>query len=361
MVEVETAAEFEAALGPATAMVMILSCPAAAQGELSIENASAMARRKGVPVLVDAAAETLNVPNIHLGHGATLVAYSGGKCLRGPQSAGLLLGRKDLVQAAFLNSAPHHAFGRSLKSGKEEIMGMLAAVEMWVKRDHEAEWRQWQGWLDGIGARAKQVDGVTTEILQPEDLSNHAPRLRIRWDGRKLGITGNEVEDLLLHGTPRIAVNESTGSRRGDMASSLTIMPYMMMPGDDKIAAEAIYRLLSNPPHFDAPAAPAGPQANVDGQWDAHLTFVNGSADHHFVFEQHGAQLVGTHRGSTLAGDLHGVVEGSRVMFRSGHHIEGTTLRYEFTGDVTGDTMEGEAGLGEYGKARFTARRHPYA
>jgi hypothetical protein len=238
---------------------------------------------------------------------------------------------------------------------------MLAAVEMWVKRDHEAEWRQWQGWLDAIGARAKQVNGVTTEILQPEDLSNHAPRLRIHWDGRKIGITGSELEDLLLHGTPRIAVNESAGDRRGDMASSLTIMPYMMMPGDDRIAAEAIYRLLSNPPHFDAPAPPAAPPVNVDGQWDAHLTFINGSAEHCFLFEQHGAQLVGTHRGGVLAGDLHGVVEGSRVMFRSGHHIEGTTLRYEFTGDVAGDTMEGEAGLGEYGKARFTARRHQYA
>ena len=92
MVEVETAAQFEAAIGPQTAMVMILSCPAAEKGELSIENACAIARRKGVPVLVDAAAENLTIPNIHLGQGATMVAYSGGKCLRGPQAAGLLLG-----------------------------------------------------------------------------------------------------------------------------------------------------------------------------------------------------------------------------------------------------------------------------
>jgi seryl-tRNA(Sec) selenium transferase len=120
MVEVETAAQFETAIGPQTAMVMILSCPAAEQGELSIPNACAIARRKGVPVIVDAAAETLTIPNIHLQHGANLVAYSGGKCLRGPQAAGLLLGQKDLVRAAWINSAPHHAFGRALKVGKKK-------------------------------------------------------------------------------------------------------------------------------------------------------------------------------------------------------------------------------------------------
>ena len=102
---------------------MILSCPAAEKGELSIENACAMARRKGVPVIVDAAAETLTIPNIHLAHGANMVAYSGGKCLRGPQAAGLLLGQKDLVRAAWINSAPHHAFGRSLKVGQRRDHG----------------------------------------------------------------------------------------------------------------------------------------------------------------------------------------------------------------------------------------------
>jgi L-seryl-tRNA(Ser) seleniumtransferase len=361
MVDVETAAELEAALRPNTAMVMILSCPPAEKGPLSVENVSRIARAKGVPVLVDAAAENLTIPNIHLQRGATMVAYSGGKCLRGPQAAGLLLGQKDLVQAAFLNSAPHHAFGRSLKMGKEEIMGMLAAVEMWVKRDHEAEWRQWQSWLDTIGERAKQVNGVTTEILQPEDLSNHAPRLRIRWDGAKLGITGREVEDALFHGSPRITVGDSSGDRRGSMASTLVIMPYMMMPGDDKIAAEAIYRLLSNPPQMAAPPRPSGPPADVDGQWEARLTFTRGSSDHRFIFEQHADKLLGTHRGDVLSGDLTGTVEGNRVRFRSRHHIEGTTLHYEFTGEVQGDTMEGEVAMGEYGKAKWSAHRHKYA
>ena len=98
-----------------------------------------------MPILVDAAAEILTMPNVHLQNGATLVGYSGGKCLRGPQTAGLLLGRKDLVRAAWVHSAPHHGPARALKVGKEEAIGMLMAVEMWVKRDHDAEWKQWVG------------------------------------------------------------------------------------------------------------------------------------------------------------------------------------------------------------------------
>ena len=116
-----------------------------------------------MPVIVDAAAEILTIPNVHLQRGATAVAYSGGKCIRGPQAAGLLLGEKNLLQAAWANSAPHHAFGRSLKVGKEEIMGMLAAVEMWVKRDHQAEWKQWESWLETISDSVKRIDGVTTQ------------------------------------------------------------------------------------------------------------------------------------------------------------------------------------------------------
>jgi len=356
IIEVETAAQLEAALGPQTAMVMILSCPAAEKGELSIENTAAIARRKGVPVLVDAAAETLTIPNLHLQHGANLVAYSGGKCLRGPQAAGLLLGQKDLVRAAWINSAPHHAFGRSLKAGKEEIMGMLAAVEMWVKRDHAAEWKRWQAWLDYIAGQAARVPGVTSEILQPEDLSNHAPRLRLHWDAAKTGITGTEVEEILLHGQPRIALNEATGTRRDGRPSSITIMPYMMMPGDDKIAAAAIYKLLAQPPRITA-AEPEAPAADVAGEWNLELTFISGSSRHHMTIEQREGQLSGMHRGDILSGSLTGAVEGRRVFVRSGHRIEGTTLHYEFTGDVRGGHMDGVVRLGEYGQAKWTAER----
>jgi D-glucosaminate-6-phosphate ammonia-lyase len=357
MIEVETAQQFESAINERTAMVMILSCPAAEKGELSIPNACAIARRKGIPVIVDAAAEELTIPNIHLQHGANMVAYSGGKCLRGPQAAGLLLGQKDLLRTAWVNSAPHHAFGRSLKVGKEEIMGMLAAVEMWVKRDHDAEWRTWQSWLDHISDQAMKVPGVSRQILQPADLSNHAPVLQLSWDSQKLGITGSEVEDLLLRGSPRIVVAGSSGNRR-DMSrpGTLRVMPYMMQPGDYKIASDAIYKILSNPPKIAAPEIPA-PSVNVTGLWTAELKFLTGSARHELTITQTDAKLSGTHKGETLTGNLNGSVEGNRVLMHSSQRIQGTALSFQFAGTVTSDSMQGTVDLAEYGKAEFTARR----
>lgn len=238
-------------------------------------------------------------------------------------------------------------------------MGMLAAVDAWVKRDHQAEWKMWESWLDTISRRVSKIDGVTTEVLQPEGLSNRSPRLRIAWDGAKLGITGQEVEKILLDTEPRIVLGGASGNRRQSLASSLTIMPYMMTPGDDKIAAERLYAVLSRPPQFPPLERPA-PTVNLTGQWEARLEFVLGAATHSFVFEQQDSDLVGTHRGETLSSDLRGSVEGNQARFRSSHRYEGTRIAYEFTGTVTGDRMEGAVGLDEYGAARFTAQRHRY-
>src|SRR5882724_1403922 len=173
VVEVKDVSELEGAFNERTAMVYILGGPGD-DGLLGTRVIAAVAKRKGVPVLVDAAAEILSLkPNVHLERGATAVAYSGGKCIRGPQAAAIILGDKNWLQAAWLNSAPHHAFGRALKVGKEEIMGMLAAVEQWPKRDHKAEWKEWESRLNVIADRAKKVDGVSSQIKQPsDDLSN---------------------------------------------------------------------------------------------------------------------------------------------------------------------------------------------
>jgi uncharacterized pyridoxal phosphate-dependent enzyme len=358
IVEVESAEDLERALGPKTAMALILSCPAAEKGPLSIPNFCRIAAARQVPVLVDAAAEDLTIPNIHLGHGATMVAYSGGKCLRGPQAAGLLLGPKDLLRAAWLNSAPHHAFGRSLKVGKEEIMGMLAALEMWVKRDHPAEWKQWESWLEIIRNRATQVAGVSSEILQPEDLSNHAPQLRLKWDAAKLGITGAELSRGLDRGAPRIIVAGASGERPDRMASSVTIMPYMMTPGDAPIVARALHDLLANPPKVDLPPAPSAPAARVAGTWRGEVRFVRGQAAHQFVFEHESGVLRGRHSMEFLRGDLHGSIAGDAIRFQSAHPYEGKILEYAFRGTVNGDRMEGEVSLGEYGTAKWEARRH---
>ncbi len=361
LIVVHERAELEPAFNDRTAMVYIMAGPQDT-GPLGTQTIAEVARRHKVPVLVDAAAEVLTLkPNVHLARGANAVAYSGGKCIRGPQAAGFLLGDKDWLQAAWINSAPHHAFGRSLKVGKEEIMGMLAAVEMWVKRDHKAEWAQWEAWLNHIAAEVKPVEGVTTEVRQPSpDLSNRTPELLIRWDGDRLGITGNEAAKLLLDTEPRIAVAGSSGRRPGNMASTLSIIPYQMSPGDEKVVAERLYAILSKPPKIEVPPAPEGAPVNVAGQWEVHITFQYGSAHHTVVLEQEGARLAGTHHGEFASGDLSGGVAANTVHFQSSLPTDGVRVGFQFSGTVRDNEMAGTVGLAEYGEARWTAERHQY-
>ena len=146
IITVENMEELENALSPRTAMIYLMSF----NNEFKLEDLAKIAKPKNVPILVDAAAEDLTIPNIHLQAGADIVAYSGGKALCGPQCAGLLLGRKDLLMSAWQASSPHHGPGRDNKVGREEMMGMLAAVETWISYDHTAKWKRWLGYLDTI-------------------------------------------------------------------------------------------------------------------------------------------------------------------------------------------------------------------
>jgi L-seryl-tRNA(Ser) seleniumtransferase len=360
IITVRERSELEPAFNERTAMVYILG-GSGDEGPLGTQAVSEVAKQKNVPVIVDAAAEILTIPNVHLQRGATAVAYSGGKCIRGPQAAGLLLGEKSLLQAAWLNSAPHHAFGRSLKVGKEEIMGMLAAVEMWVKRDHQAEWREWEARLEAISAAVSKVAGVTARVGQPgAGLSNRSPRLTIQWDGAKLGIAGQELSKVLLDTEPRIVLASASGNRSGAGASSISIIPYMMMPGDEKVVGERLYALLSAPPKIEVAEAPQGEVVAVGGQWDVRMEFVRGAADHTLVLEQDGTRLMGTHRAEFYSGDISGAVAANTVRFQSSHQVEGTRLGYAFTGTAESDKMSGTVDLGEYGQARWTAQRHQY-
>jgi D-glucosaminate-6-phosphate ammonia-lyase len=354
VVEVREGRELEAALGPRTALVYLLAGPRNT-GALGTEAVAAVAKQRGIPVLVDAAAEVLTIPNVHLAQGATAVAYSGGKCIRGPQAAGLLLGEKKLLEAAWLNSAPHHAFGRSMKVGKEEIMGMLAAVEAWPKRDHAKEWKMWEARLGSIAQRLSGVGGVKTELRQPSaDLSNRTPLLRVEWDRSRIGLSGAQMAKLMLDTEPRVVVANPG-------AQSVNIVAYMMMDGEEKIVGEKLYRLLSAPPAMAGEGGETEAGVNVSGVWTVKLGFSLGEAEHQLVFEQSGAVLKGTHRGEFDQGNLSGTVMGDTVQFRSVLPTIGSRLVFEFTGQAKGATIRGSVGLGEYGTVGFVAERHKYA
>lgn len=358
IVEVETDEELRAKLNDHTAMIYILSGPRAFKEPLSIKTICAMAKEKNVPVLVDAAAEEPVVPNIHLAAGATLVTYSGGKCMRGPQAAGVLLGPKDLCAAAFWNAAPHHNWGRALKVGKEEAMGMLAAVRMWYKRDHEAEQKQWLEWDNYIANALKDIPSVTTQVRMPdEDLSNRAPTLSIHWDAAKVGITGTELVDKLDKGTPRVLVTGGQGRRPAMMNSSIGIMPYMMQPGDYKIVADTLSKYLRNPGHFEDPPVYTGPTANLSGSWDVTINYLRGTGQQQFLLQQTDTAVSGEQKGEIFNATLTGKVDADHVVLTSVMHANGYQVPYTFTGVVSGNTLAGDVRMGEYGMATFRATR----
>src|SRR6185437_5483007 len=163
IVEVETIAELDAALEEPVVMFAVLGTHEA-QAAVRLEDIVARARPRGIPVLVDAASEHLERPSPYLVRGADLVIYSGGKFLRGPQTSGLLLGNKRLVQAAWSNASPHQGFARGMKVSKEDVIGVLAALEVWFgQRDPAEELARWNADLAVI-AGALDRPGIAAEM-----------------------------------------------------------------------------------------------------------------------------------------------------------------------------------------------------
>lgn len=358
IIEVENAQDLEAAIGPRTAMIYIFAGPRADAGPPSFEEITRIARQHNIPVLTDAAAEVLTIPNVHLQRGSTMVCYSGGKQLRGPQCSGLLLGRKDLVKAAWVHSAPHHGFSRNTKIGKEEIIGALAAVEAWVKRDHKAEWQAALARLDHIARKASSIQGVSTEVREPAGLSNRSPGLNIRWDAAKLGITGPELANVLNTTEPRILVGSSRGTQNG-----ISIVAFNLGAGDENIVADRLHAVLSAQRPAKASQSPKPPVADLSGVWDLHIEYAASTGQHSLSLQQQDGRIQGVHRGEFVARDLAGAIDGDTVEFRSSlpEQAVGNALNFTFSGKISGDTMSGELDMGEYLSARWSAKRHRYA
>ncbi|MEK6781215.1 MAG: aminotransferase class V-fold PLP-dependent enzyme [Bacteroidota bacterium] len=356
LITVDTIEEFEKSLNSKTAMIYIMAYSGSDSDQpLSLEAIAKIANPKNIPILVDAAAEVLTIPNVHLKRGATIVAYSGGKAICGPQCAGLLLGSKDILMSAWQASSPHHGPGRDNKVGKEEMMGMLAAVEAWVTRDHQAEWKTWLSYLDTIAKQVSKIDGVTTFVFEPTELSNKSPVLNIKWDPDKLNITGDEVAEDFARNKPRIAI----GSDDESGSTSINVTTGQMQPGNDKIVAERIYNILSQK---RSPRSTAMKSASVaiGGHWDVTVEFFSGKSMHKLYIEQDGNWIQGTHTSDFSLQEIAGMIEGDQVKMQSRIHPPGDGITYLFSGTVTGSNMSGSIYLGEYMNAKFTAKRSNY-
>jgi D-glucosaminate-6-phosphate ammonia-lyase len=239
MIEIEDSTALEKAINDRTAMMFFLNS-ADPQGKIHHEEFIAIGKKHKIPTLIDAAADVPPVENLwrYTKLGFDLVAFSGGKGLRGPQSSGLLLGRADLIEAAKLNFGPEgDSLCRTNKVNKEETIGMLVALETFLNLDHAAVWKDWEGRCRCITEALKGFEDVRTEMYVPR-IANAVPHLRVRWDSSKRKLTPTDMVRKLREGKPSIEV--TPGSRQ-----QLVIGVWMMEPGEDAIVGERIRSILA--------------------------------------------------------------------------------------------------------------------
>ena len=244
IIAAETADEIRAAIGPQTAALGMILSHNSEGHNVELEEMIAIAHKANLPLILDAAAEIPPASNLKkfIAMGADLVAFSGGKNLRGPQCSGLLLGRKGLIEAAYANSSPNNHFARIAKVGKEEIVGLLTAVEIALKRDEKGERSRQEAMLKRVARIVADVPTVKTEFITNMDYS-HSPRLSIQWDEKKLGMTAADVNNKLRTTEPSIVAADMTRFRPS--WPGLGIFAACLKPGEEKIVAERVRAILT--------------------------------------------------------------------------------------------------------------------
>ena len=238
LVVVETREELRNAVNERTAM-MHFSNFANAEGQIKVDEWVKLAKEFKIPCMNDAAADTPPVSHLweYAQMGYDLITFSGGKAIRGPQCAGLLLGRKDLVAYALLNNSPHEdTLGRSQKVGKEEIIGMVKALELYLSEDHDALWKQWQTRLEYIAGQLARVPAISTSFFVP-DIANHVPHMQITWDEGHIPLTVKEASQQLRESKPSIVIGGGEGK------PGLSMNSFMLQPGEHRTVAARLVRL----------------------------------------------------------------------------------------------------------------------
>ncbi len=249
-VEVETMAEYEAAFTDRTVMTHFFN--ASEKGQISREDWIRVAHKHGVPCFNDAAADVPPISNLwkYTQMGFDLVTFSGGKGIRGPQNAGLLLGRKDLIDAAVINNSPNDdVVGRGMKVAKEQIVGMVAAVDWFIGQNEETMQAEFHRRAELIADHLKKIPSLDSRIVVPP-VANQVPHLLLRYDQQRVKISPREVKDQLRHGSPSIELNPATGSTQASAGlptdgSTIVVGVWMLEPGEDKIVAERLHEVLS--------------------------------------------------------------------------------------------------------------------
>jgi len=239
MVEIETEEELKNAISDKTALMIFINA-FEPNGQINAQEWLKIAKKNNLPAMNDCAADVPPVENLwkFTEMGYDLVCFSGGKGIRGPQSAGLLLGKKELIDAARLSAPPRgDTVGRGMKVNKEEVLGMLAALEAYLNGDREGDWKLWEQQVGLIADAANTIKGVSTNIHVPP-IANHVPTLGVSWDTKKVRTTGDELKEVLRKGHPSIEV-------AGGGKDSISITTWMLKPGQERIVARRLQEALS--------------------------------------------------------------------------------------------------------------------
>ncbi len=234
IIYIETVEELEAAVNEKTALLHFLNIEAD-KGKIKHEEWVALGKKHNIPTSIDMAADVPPVSNLWKFNdmGFSFVAISGGKAIRGPQSAGLLMAKKEIIAAARLSMPPRgFNIGRGFKVNKEEVLGMYVALERYISQDHEKEWKEWEAATAVVENSVKKISGVSTNITVPQ-LGNTTPTLTISWDNTKVKTSGKEVQLSLRNGNPSIEIGNAQDK-------SITITVWMLKPGQEKIVAARI-------------------------------------------------------------------------------------------------------------------------
>ena len=234
IVQVETAEDVDKAVNDRTALMHFLHIESD-KGKIQHEEWVALAKKHGIPTGIDIAADVPPVSNLWRFNdmGFDFVVISGGKAMRGPQSAGILMGKKDLIAAARLHMPPRGGnIGRGMKINKEEIFGMYVALEKYINQDHDKEWKEWETNIAHIEGAVKKIPGITTEIHVPA-LGNHTPTLRISWDTQQVKLSDKQLREALRFGNPSIELG-------GGTANSVNVTVFMLKAGQEKIVASRL-------------------------------------------------------------------------------------------------------------------------
>jgi uncharacterized pyridoxal phosphate-dependent enzyme len=239
IVSVETVEDLEKAINEKTALLSFINIQAD-KGKILHEEWVAIGKKYNIPTAIDIAADVPPVSNLWKFNdmGFSFVVISGGKAIRGPQSAGLLMGKKEIIAAARLHMPPRgFNIGRGMKVNKEEILGMYVALERYIAQDHDKEWKEWEKGIAIIENTIKPLNGVTTKVFVPP-LGNITPTLRISWDNTKVKISAKDLQEKLRKGDPSIEVG-------GGDDNNINVTVWVMKPGQDKIVARRIREELS--------------------------------------------------------------------------------------------------------------------